>query len=186
MKARSPMLWLFGVLAAVQLAVPALHIASFEKTLQTGALYRFRCEPVDPFDAFRGRFVRVAPRLGPVPWTGGALSFGERIYVVLREGEEGFAEPAGAARERPEQGDYIAARYQWRSTNEAILVTLPFDRYYMPENLAPLAERAYRESVRATNAWLAVRVRAGKAVIENLYIGDRPIAEVAREMIEER
>jgi hypothetical protein len=185
---KSRWIWvIFGVLVAAQLAVPAWHIVSFEQVLKTGTPYRFRCAPVDPFDAFRGRYVRVAPRIGPVPCRSDkALTRRQTVFVKLREGSDGFAEGVEAVLEPPAQGDYTAAYYTWSPSNGVINVDLPFDRFYMPERLAPQAERAYGGGASSTNAWLAVRLKNGRGVIENLYVDERPIAEVARAMAEKR
>lgn len=184
MKAK-PTWVLFALVAAAQLAVPAWHIAKFEWVLRRGTAYRFRCRPVDPFDAFRGRYVRISPDIGTVPWHGEALLTGASLYVALRTGADGFAEAVEATRVPPKNADYIEAYCRpWGS--DTVAVDLPFDRYYMPENLAPLAERAYGQHVAASNTWVSVRVKNGAAVIENLYLDGRPISEVAREMIEKR
>jgi hypothetical protein len=55
----------------------------------------------------------------------------------------------------------------------------------MEEQIAPAAERAYRQNNRwgqtNTTAYALVRIRDGRAVIENVFIGDKPISQVARE-----
>jgi hypothetical protein len=61
-------------------------------------------------------------------------------------------------------------------------VALPFDRYYLPEDLAPAAEQAYRTLASRepgpTRAWVDVRVRDGHAVLEELYLDGVPVREV--------
>jgi hypothetical protein len=51
----------------------------------------------------------------------------------------------------------------------------------MEETKAPAAEKAYRESNRrgAQDAYVVLRVRDGAGVIENLFVGGKPIAEAA-------
>ncbi len=57
---------------------------------------------------------------------------------------------------------------------------LPFDRFYMEEAKAPAAEAAYREHNRkgAQDAYVIVRVLEGAGVIEDLYVGGKPIEDV--------
>ena len=59
---------------------------------------------------------------------------------------------------------------------------ISFDRFYMEERTAPAAEQAYRQNSRrdSQNASVIVRIRGGRGVIENLLIGDVPIAEYVR------
>ena len=55
----------------------------------------------------------------------------------------------------------------------------PFDRYYMNEDAAPEAERAYLEhsNVRQRDAYITVRVWKGYAVLDGLFIADQRIEE---------
>jgi hypothetical protein len=47
----------------------------------------------------------------------------------------------------------------------------------MEERKAPKAEQVYRENSR--NTYALVRVRDGVGVIEDLFVGDKPIRELA-------
>ena len=70
-----------------------------------------------------------------------------------------------------------------------VRLELPFDRYYMEETLAPEAERAYWDTIRRQRrreddagppppqTFVTVRVKDGHAVLEELYIDDRPVRE---------
>jgi|GEM_PF-2234031 len=61
-----------------------------------------------------------------------------------------------------------------------IHVKLPFDRYYMEENMAPRAEQAYWDHSRnraLERMSVTVRILNGQGLIENLWIGDRTIGE---------
>lgn len=56
---RNLLLALLVVLAAAQLAVPASMIVQRETVLTQGRVYKFKTAPVDPVDAFRGRYVAL-------------------------------------------------------------------------------------------------------------------------------
>jgi hypothetical protein len=60
--------------------------------------------------------------------------------------------------------------------------SLPFERFYMDEKLAPEAEMAYARG--RQEGVLVVRVWHGLGVIEDLELGGRPIRDVARERLE--
>jgi uncharacterized membrane-anchored protein len=133
---------------------------------------------VDPFDAFRGRYValRLADR-SVTAAPGVELEKGRRVWVGLRTDEQGFARFAGAALERP-ASPCLEARVEYASGNSATIYS-PIDRFYMPEDLAPRAEAEYRKfATQATNgASVAVRVWRGQAVVEDLYFGDRSVLD---------
>ncbi|MBD3853743.1 MAG: GDYXXLXY domain-containing protein [Acidobacteria bacterium] len=63
---------LFTVVALVQLTVAGGAIVRSELALRTGEAFRFRIQPVDPVDAFRGRYVAIRFAIAnpnPVPLT---------------------------------------------------------------------------------------------------------------------
>jgi uncharacterized membrane-anchored protein len=173
--------WILLVIAAGQLAIPAMMIHQRELTLRDGHAYKFRTQPVDPYDAFRGRFVALRLEPNSVA-TNAVIEHGTTVYVTLAEGPDGFAKFTGVSREPPVERDYLKVRTAW-SSGGTVSLLLPFDRFYMEENAAPEAERAYREHSRqggARDAYVIVRVRDGQGVIENLYVAGQPIAEFAR------
>jgi len=181
---KSWILILFAVVAAAQMAIPAMMIYEGERTLSRGELFKFRTAPVDPYDAFRGRYVSPAVEAEnqsiPVNPDGDrdVLTVGGRVYVLLTRDEEGFASPESFSLTPPAEGSYIEARLR-RVTSERAYVDLPLDRFYLPEEMAPQAETAYRQHSRRgrQDAFILVRIRAGHAVIEDLYVGGKPIRE---------
>ena len=183
------------VLCALQAAVPAGSIVRYEKTLRDGKPIKLRVEPVDPADAFRGRFVAILPTLiaptDSIPGAEGIEAWRWRGWAILEPDADGFARVVRVTDVRPEGADALRVRYggpAWdrvdgeepRLIGERLVSEL--DRYYMNERRAPAAEAAYREHAsRAKNdAWIAVRLRDGVGVIEGLYVDGRPIEEAAR------
>lgn len=168
---------LFVVCCVVQIAVPASMVLRHEATLAGGEIYRFRCAPVDPVDPFRGRYVALdfeqSRFAGAIPEQ---LDAGSTAYARLERDDEGFALIASLVAEPPDHGDYMEVRIEYPS-GDTTRLALPFDRYYMEESLAPEAESAYRDRARGEQAWVEVRVREGHAVLEELYLGGRPIRE---------
>jgi len=53
------------------------------------------------------------------------------------------------------------------------------DRLYLEESKAPAADEAYRQSNRRgqtnVSTYAVVRIRNGTGVIENVFIGDKPL-----------
>ncbi len=183
---------IFAVVAAAQLAAPAWMIGQREYILRNGTVYKFRTAPVDPYDAFRGRYVWLNfeentatwPGPGPIP---DVLIRGDKwVYAALTIGPDGFAKFTNATFDPPASGDYLRAHtsYFWNSTSptaapDRVLIILPFDRYYMNEKAAPEAERVYREhsNVKTRDAYATVRIWKGNAVLEGLYVADQRIED---------
>ncbi len=61
-------------------------------------------------------------------------------------------------------------------------IQFPFRQYWVGEDIAPQAERAYLENStrEKRNVYVTVRVRRGDAAIENMFIGNVPLREYLR------
>ncbi len=181
-KQRHPyILWIFLAVAALQVWVPLSMIARREATLRKGAAYKFRTRPVDPYDAFRGRYVALGFESNEGTATNAQkFSRGQTVYVGVTVGTNGFAELSTVSPTRPREGDYLRTKVHYpRVKDGRVRVRLPFDRFYMNEDDAPQAEIQYARAGRSEkrSAYALVRLRSGMAVIEDLYIDDLPILE---------
>jgi uncharacterized membrane-anchored protein len=173
---------LFAGLIAVQIGLPVSMIAKRESTLRDGAIFRFKTAPVDPYDAFRGRYVAIRAEINKVKKPEGMnLKYGQKVYAQLTVDEKGFAQVSQIAMQKPKDSAYLTASVTYPTGND-IGLNLPIDRYYMEEKAAPRAEQAYREHSRRDkqDAYVVVRVKDGFAVIEGLYVGDQRIEDAVR------
>jgi len=174
---------ILALASLAQLAVPASFILRTERVLDKGTVYRFETAPVDPYDAFRGRYVALQfeQAVVPVSAAGEALPVGATAYARLTTDEEGFARIDNLTTRPPPDGDYFEVRVRG-SNPDAMRIELPFDRFYMPEELAPAAEAAYRRGQWDGNveSYAEVRVHRGRAVLAELYLDGVPIAEFVR------
>ena len=172
----------FVIVAVVQLAVPAWMIIEREQTLREGAVFKFKTRPVDPADAFRGRYVLLSLEPDTVAVTNVDMwRRDQKAFAVLGTGADGFATVKRLERTPPVGELALQVRAMWpdHSTSRVHINWQGLDRYYMTEAKAPEAETAYRDHNRRTNQTCAitVRVRGSVGVIENLYIADQPIQE---------
>lgn len=179
MKKNRHLFKMFIVLAIIQLAVPLYMVWHWEDILQTGKPYTWVTAPIDPYDALRGRYVdlRFKEMTGPI--LGNALLIsGQTAYAMIAEDQNGLAFISGISDARPEGNSYVKIKISYVEKEIAHFV-LPFKRYYMEENLAPIAEQAYRKSA-GTVALVSVRVKDGYGAVEELYIGNQRIYEYLR------
>lgn len=188
---RSLRLALFVVVALVQLAVAGGAIVKSELALRTGEAFRFRIQPVDPVDAFRGRYVAIRFAIDRAPVADDLeLRPKKRVFVPIEIDADGFAILGRADVEPPARGSYLRLQaggiYPDEEGNRFVWVSMPFGRYYMDEDLAPKAERAVWGGPRGQReAFVSVRVRDGVGVIEDLYVDGVPIHQWLAENAEE-
>ena len=168
---------LFALVACVQIAVPASLIWKREQTLRQGHVWKFRTAPVDPVDAFRGRYVALqfeveTQEISPPPNVEG----GQTVFVTLAPDIDGFARIDQVSSSPPPGTDFIEALLVGKT------VSLPFDKYWVTERDAPAAEAAYlAQSAREKrNAFVTVRVFKGDAAIEQLYLDGIPLGDYLR------
>jgi len=189
---RSLRLTLFVIVALVQLAVAGGAIVKSELALRTGEEFRFRIQPVDPIDAFRGRYVAIRFAVERASAADDLeVRSGKYVYVPLEVDADGYAALGQARADRPHGSSYLRLRAGVVSPDEEgnrwVWVTLPFRRYYMDEDRAPKAERAVWAGRRGQReASIGVRVRNGVGVIEELYIDDVPIHQWLAENAQDR
>lgn len=181
--------WLYPALIALfvlQWTAPFSIGYQRSTTLRDGVAYRFRVMPIDPADPFLGRYVVLnleqARRPRPPPSVN-QWQTGDRAYLPVTTGTDGYAQLGALLPTPPSSGDWIEASLQYVGESEVTLA-LPFDRYYLNEQLAPAAERAYREATarrsdttepQTPQSYVLVRVRKGLGVIEDLYLDGKPI-----------
>jgi uncharacterized membrane-anchored protein len=183
MKSSRIVLALFAVVALAQLTVATSQLWRSEWTLRTGKPYKFRTAPVDPYDAFRGRYVALAFEEREAPWEGKTHpKYRDNAYAVLGTDTDGFAKVLRVTPSPPD-GDYLRVKTGHGGKSNMVSFSFSFDRFYMEERKAPEAERVYREQNRwggtNRNTYALVRVRNGLGVIEDLFVGDKPIRELA-------
>lgn len=173
------------IVFAVQLAVPAYMILDQKHTLANGQLFKFKTQPIDPYDPFRGRYVtlRIAAADGYFKLADAKqqdLAKGTRAYALLTKDDEGYAKVSKLQLEKPaDNSNYIEAELGYRYSKEGYRISLPIDRYYAQEDKAPEIERAIgrRGRRQVDDVYVAVKVLKGKATIEDLYVNQMPVAD---------
>jgi uncharacterized membrane-anchored protein len=174
-------MYAFAALAVIQLAVVANTIMQNERVFVHGTIYRFRCMPVDPYDAFRGRYVSVGIDRNFVTLPAGqenTFTDGQEAYGIIGVDKDGFAHIEGLSTGIP-AGDYIKVRIMnFYNSGTRVYFRFPIDRYYMNETAAPKAESAYWSTWRTRQTvYMEVMVLKGDAVMKGLYIDGKPIEE---------
>ncbi|MGB1241727.1 MAG: GDYXXLXY domain-containing protein [Chitinophagales bacterium] len=191
MKKPSYLIISFFVVMALYIAYPAYLINKHEDILNTGEIYRFKPRPIDPYDAFRGKYIILSYEQNSFPFPNAMETFshGAKVYLEVNTDVNGFAEITKAHSSIPNISNYISTNINFIDSN-IIYYNLPFDRYYLNEEYALAAEQAYNDMVRLQNpadsinvvAYVDVRVKSGSAIIEELYLQNQPIMEYLRNL----
>ena len=149
----------------VQILIPTYMIWGKHDVLKNGEEVKIKVAPIDPYDAFRGRYVSL--------WYDDGLSYeqSQGKYGILEIDEDGFAMVKKVVKEQPKDQLYLT------SENEDYFY-IPLDRYYMEETLAPKAEEMISGE---KEAYVTIRIKGDKSVLSGLYIDGKPVEEILTE-----
>lgn len=174
----------FMLIALAQLYVPVKMILDREDILNKGTAYKFKTEPIDPNDPFRGKYISLRYEQDMIEVQNEAdwLS-GEIVYALLTTDNEGYAKIQSVSKEPPtDKQDFLKTKVSYISSNGSNQLTIdyPFNRYYMEESKAYDAELTYRESQLDSNqiAYALVNIKEGEAVLKDVLINGIPIREI--------
>jgi uncharacterized membrane-anchored protein len=172
---------IFIAVVLMQLFVPAKMIYDKEDVLNTGIVYKFKTQPIDPNDPFRGKYVTLSYELSSAKSIDSTIQSNDKVLIYLEKDSLGYAKVKSVSRvEQTNNADFIEVEVDYYDYYSGeVRFDLPFDRYYMEETKAKPAEDIYRkysrrnDSINATYALVAVK--NGDAVLKDVYINDKSI-----------
>ncbi|WP_421889409.1 GDYXXLXY domain-containing protein [Marinoscillum sp.] len=171
----------FICVALIQLYVPARMIWDREQVLTLGKEYLFETAPIDPTDPFRGKYIQLNFEAANYPiedkddWTNGAS-----IYLTFSENGDGLAEIETVSKKKPVDTPYfLKAKVDYVTYDDVLMITYPFERFYMEESKAYEAEQQYNLSVQGdtTLTYAVVHIMEGSAVLKDVRINNISIQE---------
>lgn len=169
---------LFIGMCLAQLAVPGKMIWDHERLVSKGTPFRFKTQPIDPSDPFRGKYITLSFEADHMYDTAD-WSSGEAVNVVFTVDSAGFASVDYLTREEPE-GPFLHTTISYRGSENEVYFNLPFDRFYMEESKAKPAEDAYVHATRDTArvCYALVSVGLGRATVRDVFIDGRSVREI--------
>jgi len=153
-----------------------------------GKQYKFKCALRDPANPIVGRYLelnydqicgeyKVALDENKIP-----------KYAIFNTNDSGYAKLISLDFMPPEKStNYIKLEYVYQGYLNGRLGNIwcfrpPLERYYLPEDLAPDAEKVFRETIINSNVevYTLARIWKGDFVIEDVLIGNCSIKDLAR------
>lgn len=191
---------LFFAFAAIIVLIPVYVAISSQNVLNNGKLYKFKPLAYDPFDPFRGKFLRVNYDTSGIP-TEFDFAEGETVYVSVAKDKQGFAFFEEAFKEPPKGKDYIESKIAWsgmgtdrrlemiermddpdfeiseEDVRQRVSIEIPdnLGKYFINEDDALNAEKVLAKH--RENAYIAVRILDGQARLENIYVFNQPMLD---------
>ncbi|MFN8281355.1 MAG: GDYXXLXY domain-containing protein [Saprospiraceae bacterium] len=180
-------LGVFIVVALIQLAVPAWMIIRQESILSDGTVYRFKTAPVDPYDAFRGRYIALNFESSNVAVEDPSQWYpGEKVFAIVDSDHNGFAFLKSLSKQQPGDNEsYVTVIVQYPLSEDTtkLMVQLPFNKFFVEESKAPQIEKLYSEMRMdsSKNTYAEVSIRAGRFALKGVFVDGKSILDIARE-----
>jgi len=165
----------FAIFACLIVLVPLTIILNSEDVLENGHRHKIRLRGYDPFDPFRGKYLRLSFD-DRVPFTD-ALKEGELVFVLLEKDSLGFSYFSSAVKDRPKHTDYIQAQLKSIYEGKAQVKIDNLNKYFINEDKAAKAEEVMAKFTRnrPNELYLAIRVLDGETRIEDIFIREKPL-----------
>jgi uncharacterized membrane-anchored protein len=178
---------LFVIMCIAQWFIPGQMIYDSETVIVEGVTYKFKTQPIDPSDPFRGKYITLNFEASSIvlPDSGDWQS-GEDIFVTFSIDSAGFAKASGIYRSEPETQSYLKTTVSYVNTYDRfeVFYNIPFDRFYLEESKASQAEQLYWQAQLDTVkvAYGVVTIGKGQAVLTDVKINDKSIVEVINQL----
>lgn len=179
----------FVLVALAQLAIPAYTLYNVSNIRREAALINLECRPVDPYNFMQGRYVilgfvedrkSVSSLDSLKNYTNSQLKKlkGKEVYCIIEESRWADRYYIDDIMERKPLGHalFIKAKVKHvivdNGSGRELRLKFSFDRYFLQEEYAPLAEKILRErGLKGNLAYLAISVSPeGETVAESLNI----------------
>jgi len=174
MKSKKIFFVLFGLIV---LFIPFYIIMSSEDVLENGHQHKFRLQGYDPFDPFRGKYLRINyDRSMPCA---ADVKEGDEAFVTFEKDEMDFSSFAYASHEKPTHDDYIIAEVIYVRDGEATIKVDNMSKYFINEDKAKQGENVLLEfrRNRPDDIYVAIRVLDGEARLEDIFVEETPLLE---------
>lgn len=181
---------LFGIMCLAQWIVPGKMIYDSENIISEGTVFKFKTEPIDPSDPFRGKYITLRFEADFIKFEDSTdWQSGEEIFVTFTTDSAGFAKAENGYRSAPTSESYLRTTIEYVNNyadDHRIFFRLPFDRFYLEESKASQAEQLYwkAQADTAQVAYGLVSIGPGQAVLQNVMINERPIVDIINELNE--
>jgi uncharacterized membrane-anchored protein len=168
---------IFILFCILQLSIPGYMVVKTYMNLSSGKIAKLECALIDPYDIFKGRYINlhfvirdVSSDICPAPEK---FKNNSTVFCILEE-INGFHRIKSVILNKPGKKElFIMARIEsYYDKNSKIFLSFDFDRYYIQEDMAPLAEKFFtRGNIEKLKPAVLLSVDGnGEAVIKKLLI----------------
>lgn len=165
--------------ALILLSIPLYLMITSESVLENGVRHKIRLQAYDPFDPFRGKYLRM--NYDNEVQCDVTFQKGDGIYITLDQDSLGYSFFAYGSDEAPENStDYFKTTVTQQSYGNTVRFrTDNLSKYFINENKAKPAEKVMWDYQRnhPDSIYVAIRVLDGEVRLEDIYVEETPLLE---------
>lgn len=175
----------FIIICLAQWFIPLSMILEHETLRAEGKAFKFKTQPIDPTDPFRGSYVILNFAIQSYETDTTGWKENEEIYVLLKEDDNGFAAIAGISHTQPTTATHYVKAMVRSIYGNKLQIHFPFDRFYVEESKAENVQKAYNhsgaEQLPHNIAYALVYIKDGESSLTDVLVNGKSIIEIVRE-----
>lgn len=170
----------FIALAIAQLFISSKMIFDNQKIVDEGVVFKFKTVPIDPYDAFRGKYITLNYEIESYKTNDQKLERDDNVFITISNDSLGFAKIDSILLDKP---DYLSPNYFEATVsinyNGIVRLNFPFDRYYMEETKAQKAEDTLRVLSRENerSAYATISILNGTGIVTDVLVENQSIKD---------
>lgn len=166
---------IFISFALLLVLVPFYIIFNSESILENGHQHKLRLEGYDPFDPFRGKYIRLNYDFDSPCEKG--FKDGDEGFVVLEKDVTGFSHFSMVTKQQPKHSDYIKCKVNYVFDDKCVIAIENIGKYFINENKAVDAEKLLTNIAEndVDKTYATIRVLDGECRLEEVYVKDKPL-----------
>jgi uncharacterized membrane-anchored protein len=170
---------IFIIVVISQYFVVAKLIGGQEEIHTNGKEYLFKTTPVDPYNPFKGNYVKLRYEIETLNVTKPSLwKRKDVVFIELTQDSLGFAKVNAIFKEKPMKVDFVTAKVGYVNKSKGTInIDLPFDRIYLNADKAKELEYKFEDINKDSTkiAYAKVKLKNGKGAISQLIIDNAKV-----------
>ncbi len=161
--------------------IPLKMLNNQEAVIKNGTEFHFQTRPVDPYDPFRGKYIDLNFVLNSFEANYIDPSFKGIAYAEIASDNQGFAKIVSLSKQTYPHKNYLELNIKSVQGDKA-LFELPFNKYFLNEDLAYTAERSVMtlNNQNKLKCFAKVMIKDGAYALQDVILEDQSISDLSR------
>lgn len=178
------LLFIFLIVAIAQIWVPFSMMFKHSTILEKGKIVKMKLAPVDPISPFKGKYLRLTFEENRIAVRDDKWERNETIYLHYHTDNNGYMKIDSIMKEVDSFDNILKAKALFYSNyNMQLTIKYPFEKYFIEESKAALAEEKIAKSIRNKHAdvYAEISILNSIPVLKEVYVDGKKILDFLNE-----